>query len=362
MALAQGQAQPHTPIAIPRHEVTLLVDIDPLSSDPDKPKIEAVAADANGKLYAIDSAAYADESSKGRLFRIDPNNPVLEVAGNIPACARVLPEPFGRCFAVHFNHAGDLFIVASRLPTGARVLRIPAADLATGFGTITDLDGITYVSGVTGVNGLIFDENGFLFAGGSDSGGVYLIPPGGGSFTTFNAGNLIPQACRCTDNAALTCPITGPSPAGCNPQRTVSNGVTLDRKGDLFVADTARGAIWKIDVLRDENGTPGFGGMSLLVQDPLLQGADGLIADAGNNLWVFANERNAVVRVTPSGQVHEMAQNDSHGPLEFPAGGAIVDGTLYISNFDNNRRDNRPNTNGIGASIAQMFIGVPASE
>jgi len=357
---AQGKAQKRAPIPIPRHEVTILVDIDPATSDPTVPKIEAVAADPNGSLYTIDSAGYSDPNLRGRVLRIDPNNPVLEVVGNIPACAAVAPAPFGNCFGVAFNQDGDLFIAASGIAP-SRVLRIPAEDIASGFGVIIDIDSITYVSEVAGVNGLAFDKNGFLFAGGGANGRVYLIPPAGGSFTIFNDGSLIPPFCRCTDIVSF-CPIVDPPPVGCNPQRTVSNGVALNRRGDLFVADTARGAIWKIDVERDANGTPSFDGISFFTQDLLLEGADGLTVDRGNNFWVFANERNAVVRVTPGGQTHEMAHNDSHGPLEFPAGGVIVDRTLYISNFDNARRDNNPNTNGIGASIAQMFIGIDGLE
>jgi len=341
---AQGQAPLHAQVPIPRHEVTVLVDLDPVSANPEVPKIEGITADRQGNLYTVDSAS-------GNVVRVNPLDPVVEVVGTIPACV-------DSCFGVTFNEAGDLFISASRIAPG-RVLRIAAADLASGFGTITDPAAITYASGVSGVNGLAFDENGFLFAGGSGMGRVYLVPPGGGSFSIFNASDLIPLFCRCTDNPALTCPLSGPSPAGCNPQRTVSNGVAITRRGDVVVADTARGALWKIHVLRDGAGTPSFGGMSLLVQDPLLEGADGITADVGGNFWIFANERNAIVHVTPSGRTHEVAQNDSHGPLEFPTNGVIVDGTLYISNFDNPRRDNTPNTNGIGASIVQMFIGIP---
>jgi len=353
---AQGKGQSHGRRP-PPHEVTVLIDLDPDSSDPNVPKIEGIAADQNGNLYTVDSAAYEAESDKGRIIRVDPRNPAVEVLGNIPACARVPPAAFGNCFGVHFNEEGDLFIVASFL-VPARILRIPAASLESGFGTITDLNSITYVSGVTGANGLAFDEYGFLFVGGSATGKIYLVPPGGGSFTVFNDGDLIEPFCRCSDIVSI-CPIVDPPPTGCNPQRTVANGVAFNRKGDLFVADTARGALWKIDVDRDHDGNPSFGGLSLFVQDGLLEGADGLTVDRANRFWVFANERNAVVRVSRRGRVSEIAQNDSNGPLEFPTGGVIVNRTLYISNFDNPRRDNRPNTNGIGASIAQMFVGIP---
>ena len=97
----------------------------------------------------------------------------------------------------------------------------------------------------------------------------------------------------------------------------------------------------------------------LLAQSPLLEGADGPAFDPTGKLWVAANERNAIVAVTPDGKVQDVAKNGSQGPLEFPTGVVFVGNTAYISNFDTPRRDNlaadgKTSIDGIGASIVQI--------
>src|SRR6185503_1380371 len=96
-----------------------------------------------------------------------------------------------------------------------------------------------------------------------------------------------------------------------------------------------------------------------VVQSPLLEGADGPDFDRQGNLWVAANERNAVVVVTPEGRVYDAVKNDSKGPLEFPTCVTIVGKTVYVSNFDTARRDNlaadgKTSIDGIGASIVKI--------
>jgi sugar lactone lactonase YvrE len=123
----------------------------------------------------------------------------------------------------------------------------------------------------------------------------------------------------------------------------------------LYVADTARGAIWQVAIGADGKG----GKPALLAQSPLLEGADGLAFDRTGKLWVAANERNAIVTVAPDGQVQEIAKNGSSGPLEFPAAIVFVGSTAYIANYDTPRRDNldangKGALDGIGASIAQI--------
>jgi len=137
----------------------------------------------------------------------------------------------------------------------------------------------------------------------------------------------------------------------------VSGNILLefDAKGTLYVADTARGTIWKVEMQGDGKG----GKPNLWAQSPLLEGADGLAFDNSGKLWVAANERSALVTVTPDGNVQEVAKNGSAGPLEFPSAIVFVGNTGYISNYDAPRRDNmdangQTARNGIGASIAQI--------
>jgi len=98
-----------------------------------------------------------------------------------------------------------------------------------------------------------------------------------------------------------------------------------------------------------------------LAQSPLLEGADGLAFDGGGRLWATANERNALVTITPDGRVQEVAKNGSKGPLKFPSTIVIVGNRGYVSNFDTPRRDNmdadgKGALDGIGASISRVDL------
>ncbi|MBK8107662.1 MAG: SMP-30/gluconolactonase/LRE family protein [Betaproteobacteria bacterium] len=112
--------------------------------------------------------------------------------------------------------------------------------------------------------------------------------------------------------------------------------MAFDASGALLVADTARGALWKVAL-----GADGTGAKPVLVaQNALLEGADGLAVDRRGDVWVAVNELNAIVKVTPAGQVQQVARNDVAGPLEFPSGLVFVGDAPYVSNFDTPRRHN----------------------
>src|SRR6185369_3052013 len=88
-------------------------------------------------------------------------------------------------------------------------------------------------------------------------------------------------------------------------QPLVANGVAFTAGGDLLIADTARGAIWKVAMNRDGTVAASTGCDTtfapdtlcldnILVAHPLLDGADGFVLDVAGNMWVSANERNAI--------------------------------------------------------------------
>jgi len=82
---------------------------------------------------------------------------------------------------------------------------------------------------------------------------------------------------------------------------------------------------------------------------------------AAGNIWVAANERNAIVAVTPRGRVTEIFRNppnaaglrnsadpavgDNH-ILETPTSPFLLGHLFCTANSDGNRRDNFPNTAG----------------
>jgi sugar lactone lactonase YvrE len=147
-------------------------------------------------------------------------------------------------------------------------------------------------------------------------------------------------------------------------QSIVANGLAFDRKGALFVADTARGALWRVEVDRRGNLSAPLGCDptypantlcldALFVQHPALDGADGIALDRKGNVYVDANERNEIAVVDRDGRVSSFFRNPpgagslrNAGPLEFPTSPVLAGRTLCTTSSDGGRRDNAPNTAG----------------
>jgi hypothetical protein len=155
-------------------------------------------------------------------------------------------------------------------------------------------------------------------------------------------------------------------------QPLVANGIAFNRQGDMYVIDTARGALWKVQVDRQGNLKSPVGCdrtftsntlclSNVFVAHPILEGGDGIALDVAGNVWVAANERNAVAVVTKDGRVSEVFRNPVNSAnlrnsadtavgntriLEFPTSPFINGKIFCISNSDNDRRDNSPRSAG----------------
>ena len=303
---------------------SILVDLDPASAERTV-IVESIAADRDGMLYLPDRVT-------GNIMRVDPKSPKPIVVGRIEAREikgkKVNADPSG----IAFNPQGDLFVAVAPF---AEVMRIRASELNPSKPGVAQ----TFATGASGANGIVFDRQGNLFVSAGASGIVNRVGPNGGA---------VQPAIQIDKNSRTL-------PDGKAQQSITANGVELDRDGVLYVADTSRGAIWKVVIGPDGKGAK----PTLLAQSPLLEGADGLAFDRHGLLWVAANERNALVTVTPDGRVQEVAKNGSQGPLEFPAALVFVGDTAYIANYDTPRRDNmdangKTAIGGLGASIARI--------
>jgi sugar lactone lactonase YvrE len=307
-----------------RPAVSTLVDLDPASTDRTV-IVESIAADKEGRLYLPDRVS-------GNILRVDPKSPKPVVVGRIEGREIKGKKVGADGGGAAFNQQGDLFIAAGAF---GEVVRISRADLNPSKPGRAE----TFATGTPGANGIAFDKQGNLYVSGGRAGKIYRVGPSGGTAKAI----------------AEIEPHTRKLPDGKNTQPIVENGLAFDAKGVLHVADSARGAIWKLAIGPDGNA----GKPTLLAQSPLLEGADGIDFDRSGKLWVVVNERNAIVTVAPDGTVQEVAKNGSTGRLEFPAGIVFVGNTAYISNFDTPRRDNMDANgetarDGIGASIAQI--------
>ncbi len=336
--------------------------------------IEGLAGDNGSSLY---TTGRATAPARCPVWQIDQNGtpPVTPVqVGSIPnstgtnAC-----NPSG----IAFDHSGSIYIADAAL--GGVIWRVTSSE---------PNPTAPFVTGVPGTNGIAFDRAGNLWTGDGTTGlgRVWRILPTGGSCdgqTPFGCAEMfrIPPMANAAgvgrQNATFAPPVANPSPPPdtthiANPQSLVANGLAFNQHGDLFIADTARGAIWAVTFNRDGTmrsrtgcdasytaDTLCFG--NVLAAHPLLEGADGIALDRAGNIWTAANERNAIVVVTPSSRVVEVFRNPLNGGglrnsadsaegnrhiLELPTSPYLNGKRLCVAQSDGDRRDNSPRSAG----------------
>lgn len=313
--------------------------------------IEGLTGDNRGNLYV--PGRTPGNGVPCPVWRVNIANPSPVLVGNIPApSAATQCSPSG----LAFDRTGRLYVTETD-----RIYRFIPNDSAPPTATV-------FATGVPGTNGVGFDRDGNLWTGDGTTGlgRVWKIAPAGGvGVEMFRVQPMVntvtfvgPPAVNGVGRDVRTVP-TG------NSQPLVANGVAFNKQGDLLIADTARGAVWRVQfesdgTLRSKTGCDTtFTANTLcleniLVAHPLLDGIDGFVLDEAGNIWADANERNAIIFVTNNGEVTEVFRNPpdattqlrNTGPLETPTSPFLSGRKLCTSNSDGNRRDNSPNTAG----------------
>lgn len=346
--------------------------------------IEGLTGDNHRNLYTGGSGA-----PDCPIWQINLNNPKLIEVGFVRPAS-------GNCgFAgIAFDEADNLYIADGAAGT-IYFLNPSAKNKPTA---------AVYASGVPGTNGLAFDRRGNLWTGDGTTGQgrVWKITSPGANCTAPTPVNCVevfriqPMANTVNLDAAgvggvgrdirglpagtiTVTPTTRNAANTLGSQPLVANGLAFNENGDLFNIDTARGALWKIEFNRrgelksptgcDTTFTANTLCLSnVFVAHPILEGGDGIALDRDGNIWVDANERNAVALVTKDGRVFEVFRNPVNLPkpvgfgvglrnagdqsvgnnhiLEFPTSPFLTGKVFCTSQSDLNRRDNSPNTAG----------------
>ena len=325
--------------------------------------IEGLTNDNDGNLYAPGRTPGAGQPCP--VWRTPSENASLTIVGLIPA-----PSATGQCSpsGLAFGPDGMLYV-----PETDRIFRFtpnagspPTAQV--------------FASGVPGTNGLAFDAHGSLWTGDGTTGqgriwrissaGVvtemFRIPPMSNEVNLASGTGGVGRDVRTLPPGTITVTATSRNAANTlGSQPLVANGLAFTRRGNLLIADTARGAIWLVRMHSD--GTPNanvgcdttYAANTLCmdhvyVAHPLLEGVDGIAVDVSSRIWGVANERNAIVFVADPTYVTDVFRNApdavtrlrNTGPLESPASPVLVGHKMCTSNSDGNRRDNSPNTAG----------------
>jgi len=173
--------------------------------------------------------------------------------------------------------------------------------------------------GGAGLNDITFDRAGNVYVSDSFQGIIWTTPATGGVATAW------------VDDALLR--TSGVPPFG-------ANGIRFNHhETALFAANTGNDTVIKIPVVGGAPGTGGTAGTPAVFANGI-NGADGLLIDDRDNLWVAANQGDEIVVVDPSGKaiakLGDFGGSVRHGmpaDLLFPASIRFSGKNLLVTNL-----------------------------
>lgn len=279
------------------------------------------------------------------------------------------------------------------LQPAANQPEVPGKTTPELFATIQDTDGAQQTP--SNAEGIITDSKGNVYASLLAERAVVIIDQNGAQRIFARVpgnGSLLGLAVDATDNIYVADANFGDPQRSCNCIRKITqegnvtifasgipipNGLVFDRDGNLLVASSGQGAIYKVDkegrvslfldddLLKSHSQRPiGANGIAVTMDGTIyvtntgdssvirikdgnvsifgsandFPGADGVALDSAGNLYIAQNSVNTISALTPRGAKVIVAQNGNstgvNGELEAPASLAFYQDRLYVSNAD----------------------------
>jgi len=119
-----------------------------------------------------------------------------------------------------------------------------------------------------------------------------------------------------------------------------ANGLAFNKaRTALFVANTGNDTVVKIDVTGGKSSNPVAGAATVFVNS--INGADGLIIDDDDNIWVAANQADEIVVIEPTqgrviaklGDFNGIGRDGAPIGFLFPASLAFHGDDLFVTNL-----------------------------
>lgn len=261
---------------------------------------EGLTIDARGNFYVADFDV-GSTSGIGNIVVFDRHGRLLRTL-QVSAGSNLL-------LGIAFNPTtGDLLVCDLGK---SQVLKVdPQSGAASVFAALPALT----PGASAGPNALAFDAAGNVYISDSFGATIWRTPPTGGAPASWVSDPLLGTS--------------GVPPFG-------ANGMAFNQSAtSLFVANTGNDTIVRVPVNADGSaGTP-----AVFVNS--INGADGLIIDASDNLWVAANQADEIVVVDPTGRaiakLGDFDGIDRRGSpvgLLFPASLVFSGGFVYVTNL-----------------------------
>jgi hypothetical protein len=307
--LAAALAAPTRPAAWDRGDVERFATLPSGAAAP-----EGLEVGPDGTVYA---SGFGAASGVGEVYVFERNGKFLRTV----RIAAASPNLLGLAFQ---PGTGKLLVVDFG---GSKVLSVnPDTGAATPFMTLPPTASLPHPDLGTGLNDVTFDKAGNVYVSDSFQGVVWRTGPSGGQATAWVEDALLRTA--------------GVPPFG-------ANGLRFDRAGSaLFVANTGNDTVVRIPVSAGAAGAP-----AVFVNS--VNGADGLLVDDADNVWVAANQADEIVVVDPSGKAIARL-GDFGGALDrdgaaigflFPASLRFAGNFLIVTNLALDLRNFSPSFN-----------------
>jgi sugar lactone lactonase YvrE len=260
---------------------------------------EGITADAEGNIYV--TTFDPKGQTPGQLIVFSASGKLLRQV----AVAGASPQLLGLAF---HPITGSLLVIDFGPVLVGGAARVLEVDPNTGASSV-----FMTATGSAGLNALTFDAAGNVYVSDSFQGIVWKTGPAGGAGTAW------------LTDALLT--TTAVPPFG-------ANGLAFNRAGDtLFVANTGNDTVVQVPVSAGAAGMP-----SVFVNS--INGADGLLVDDEDNIWIAANQADEIVVLDPTGRaIAKLGDFDGLDPkgapvgLLFPASIVFSHGFLYATNL-----------------------------
>jgi sugar lactone lactonase YvrE len=229
---------------------------------------EGLEVDSAGNVYAttFGFTSAGPTTGEGQLFVFDAHGRLqrqLSIAGSSPHLLGLRFHPVTGALLVNDFGAGQVLEVNPHTGASTVFMTLPALPHPGG----------------SGLNDITFDKAGNVYVSDSFQGIVWMTPSHGGMATAW------------VDSALLR--TTGVPPFGANGLR-FNQAETV-----LFVLNTGDDTVIQIPVV---GACPGTAGTPAVFTNNI-NGADGLLIDEHDNLWVAANQADEIVIVDPTGKV-----------------------------------------------------------
>jgi NHL repeat len=290
-----------------------------------------VAFDGTGNLLVLDNG-------NSRIRKIDASGNVTTFAGsgtrglvNGPA----LSAQFESLSGIAVDNAGNVF-VSDSLNNVIRKVGL-SGTVTTFAGKNTPFAGSFSDGGPTaarfdGPRGLAFDQSGNLLVSDSSNARIRKVDPNGNVTTLAGTGTY-----GTLNGASNVAQFFG------------AEGITVDSRGNVLVADVDANQIRKIDSSGNVttlagSGTRGFAdgpGATAQFKNPYDVEADGL-----GNVYVADANNNRIRRIDSSGNVTTLAGDGTYGfadggaavaQFKFPTGIALDGNSLFVADYSNYR-------------------------